>query len=94
MNSTSSFFSDLEKILGNVYTSIFMISTGVAAVALIIALMVIMLSSSQRSTETAKSWAKRIIIVWLAINLLGYGFDIMNEVTQDGNHSTWTEITE
>ncbi len=94
MNSTSSLFSDLEKILGNVYTSIFMISTGVAAVALIIALMVIMLSSSQRSTETAKSWAKRIIIVWIAINLLGYGFDIMNEVTQDGSHSTWTEITQ
>jgi hypothetical protein len=87
-------FSDIEAIMGDLYAALFSITTGIAALMVLCALIVIMVTNNQRTTETAKMWAKRIIIVWVVINLLGYGFDILNEVTHDGDKSTWNEITQ
>jgi uncharacterized membrane protein YozB (DUF420 family) len=86
-------FSNIETMMADLYGAIFAISTGLAALMILCALIVIMVTNNQRTTETAKSWAKRIVIVWLIINCLGYGMDMLQELTDGGANAEWNELT-
>ena len=85
--------SNVKTALATLYNALFGVTTAVAAVLLLAALIVRMLSNNPRSIETATSWAKRILITYAAINLIGYGFSFVNSIVGTGN-SSWSSIVQ
>lgn len=82
-------FSKVSSSLKNVYTQIMTISSVVAITFIAICLIIRMVSKNQRSVEEATSWAKRIVITWLILNLLSFFLAYGRELTQGGTVTTW-----
>lgn len=81
-------FTKVSSSLKNIYNQVFTISTVVAVTFVAICLIIRMVSKNQRSVEEATSWAKRIVITWLILNLLSYFVAYGKELTVGGK-VTW-----
>ena len=73
--------------MSDVYTQILGISTIAAVVTAAVALLMINFGNTDRSTQEARSWLKRIIITWIILNSLGF---IMAYVTPFFSGGQWT----
>lgn len=82
-------FNKVSSSLKNVYNKIFTVSTVVAVTFVSICLIIRMVSKNQRSVEEATSWAKRIVITWLILNLLSYFVAYGKELTSGGKVTNW-----
>lgn len=82
-------FTKVSSSLKNIYNQVFMISTVVAVTFVAICLIIRMVSKNQRSVEEATSWAKRIVITWLILNLLSYFVAYGKELTVGGKVTSW-----
>ena len=82
-------FEKVSSSLKNVYTQIMTISSVVAITFIAICLIIRMVSKNQRSVEEATSWAKRITITWLILNLLSFFLAYGRELTVDGTVTDW-----
>lgn len=80
----ASLWDKVDKTLKDIYSQIFKLSSIIAGLAAIIALLIYMISKSPRAVDEAKSWLKRIVIAWLIINGIGYfvsyGKDLFSDV--------------
>lgn len=65
-------FKRIGTMITSVYNDIFAITTACAVLTATIALVIRMVSSNQRSVDTASMWLKRIVISWIAINSMTY----------------------
>lgn len=82
-------FTKVSSSLKNIYDQVFTISTVVAVTFVAICLIIRMVSKNQRSVEEATSWAKRIVITWLILNLLSYFVAYGKELTVGGKVTSW-----
>ena len=82
-------FSKVSSSLKNVYTQIMGISSVIAITFIAICLILRMVSKNQRTVEEATSWAKRITITWLVLNLLSFFLAYGRELTQGGTVTNW-----
>lgn len=82
-------FTKVSSSLKNIYNQVFTISTVVAVTFVAICLIIRMVSKNQRSVEEATSWAKRIVITWLILNLLNYFVAYGKELTVGGKVTSW-----
>lgn len=82
-------FTKVSSSLKNIYNQVFTISTVVAVTFVAICLIIRMVSKNQRSVEEATSWAKRIVITWLILNLLSYFVAYGKELTVGGKVTSW-----
>ena len=76
-----------SDIMKDVYTQILGISTIAAVVTAAVALLMINFGHTDRSTQEARSWLKRIIITWMILNSLGF---IMAYITPFFSGGQWT----
>lgn len=76
-----------SEVMSDVYTQILGISTIAAVVTAAVALLMINFGNTDRSTQEARSWLKRIIITWIILNSLGF---IMAYVTPFFSGGQWT----
>ena len=76
-----------SEVMSDVYTQILGISTIAAVVTAAVALLMINFGNTERSTQEARSWLKRIIITWIILNSLGF---IMAYVTPFFSGGQWT----
>lgn len=76
-----------SDIMKDVYTQILGISTIAAVVTAAVALLMINFGHTDRSTQEARSWLKRIIITWIILNSLGF---IMAYITPFFSGGQWT----
>ena len=76
-----------SDVMKDVYTKILGISTIAAIVTAAVALLMINFGHTDRSTQEARSWLKRIIITWMILNSLGF---IMAYVTPLFAGGQWT----
>ena len=67
-----SLWTKVDATLRDIYDEIFKLTSIIAGVMAIIALIIYMVSNNPRTIDEAKSWLKRIIIAWLIINGIGY----------------------
>ena len=79
-------FSKFTTAIKSVYSKILSITTIIAVLAAVIALIMRMYSTNPRTVETATSWLKRILISWVLINSLTYIATFL-EGTFDGAYS-------
>ena len=77
-------FDKVSDSLKSVYKEIIAISSVVAITFIAICLIIRMVSKNQRSVEEATSWAKRIALTWLILNLLSYVLAYGEELTEGG----------
>lgn len=77
-------FDKVSSSLKNVYGKIMGISSVVAITFIAVCLIIRMVSKNQRSVEEATSWAKRITITWLILNLLSFFLAYGKELTDGG----------
>ena len=77
-------FDKVSDSLKSVYKEIFAFSCVVAITFIAICLIIRMVSKNQRSVEEATSWAKRIALTWLILNLLSYVLAYGEELTEGG----------
>lgn len=77
-------FDKVSGSLKSVYKEIIAISSVVAITFIAICLIIRMVSKNQRSVEEATSWAKRIALTWLILNLLSYVLAYGEELTEGG----------
>ena len=80
----SNIFDKVSDSLKSVYKEIITISSVVAITFIAICLIIRMVSKNQRSVEEATSWAKRIALTWLILNLLSYVLAYGEELTEGG----------
>lgn len=80
-------WSKASDIMKDVYTQILSISTIAAVVTAAVALLMINFGHTDRSTQEARSWLKRIIITWMILNSLGF---IMAYITPFFSGGQWT----
>ncbi len=85
--ATVTFWDKLEQMLGEVYDKIFGLTTLVAVLMAVIALVIRMISRNQRAVEEATNWLKRIAICWLLINGLGFIVTTLGDLVAGGK---WT----
>ena len=76
-----------SEVMKDVYTQILGISTIAAVVTAAVALLMINFGHTDRSTQEARSWLKRIIITWMILNSLGF---IMAHITPFFSGGQWT----
>ena len=80
-------WSKASDIMKDVYTQILGISTIAAVVTAAVALLMINFGHTDRSTQEARSWLKRIIVTWMILNSLGF---IMAYITPFFSGGKWT----
>lgn len=78
-------FSKAGKLLSEYYGKFFALTTGIAALCAIIAVIIAMISPKEKSASAGWAWLKRIIGCWLVINVLGGLFAIGENLTE-GQH--------
>ena len=61
-----------NDIMKDVYSQILSISTIAAVVTASVALLMINFGHTDRSTQEARAWLKRILITWMILNSLGF----------------------
>ena len=86
-SAATTIWSKASDIMKDVYTQILGISTIAAVVTAAVALLMINFGHTDRSTQEARSWLKRIIITWMILNSLGF---IMAYVTPLFAGGQWT----
>ena len=85
--SAATIWTKASDIMKDVYTQILGISTIAAVVTAAVALLMINFGHTDRSTQEARSWLKRIIITWIILNSLGF---IMAYITPFFSGGQWT----
>lgn len=85
--SATTIWEKASEVMSDVYTQILGISTIAAVVTAAVALLMINFGNTDRSTQEARSWLKRIIITWIILNSLGF---IMAYVTPFFSGGQWT----
>ena len=85
--SATTIWTKASDIMKDVYTQILGISTIAAVVTAAVALLMINFGHTDRSTQEARSWLKRIIITWMILNSLGF---IMAYITPFFSGGKWT----
>lgn len=70
--AASTVWQKASEIFNSVYTELVALSTIVAIVSAVIALLMMNLSKSGRTVDEARSWLKRIAITWAIINGLAF----------------------
>ena len=83
----STIWEKASEIMNDVYTKLLAISTIAAIVTAAVALLMINFGHTDRSTQEARSWLKRIIITWMILNSLGF---IMACITPFFSGGQWT----
>lgn len=73
-------------IMNDIYTEILAISTIVAVTVAAIALVIRMVSRSQRAVDEATSWLKRVVITWIILNTLGFIVAYLQPLIQGGQY--------
>lgn len=73
-------------ILNDIYGEILAISTIIAVTVAAIALVIRMVSRSQRAVEEATAWLKRVIVTWIILNTLGFVVAYLQPLIQGGNY--------
>ena len=86
-SAATTIWSKASDIMKDVYTQILGISTIAAVVTAAVALLMINFGHTDRSTQEARSWLKRIIITWMILNSLGF---IMAYITPFFAGGQWT----
>jgi hypothetical protein len=82
---------NVKTIMGDLYGALFAISTGLALLISLIALLFKMLAANPRTIETANMWLKRVIVTWVIINLLGFIFNFLSDLTEGGS-AAWDDF--
>lgn len=85
--ATTTIWDKASDIMKDVYTQILGISTIAAVVTAAVALLMINFGHTERSTQEARSWLKRIIITWMILNSLGF---IIAYITPFFSGGQWT----
>lgn len=85
--SAATIWTKASEVMKDVYTQILGISTIAAVVTAAVALLMINFGHTDRSTQEARSWLKRIIITWIILNSLGF---IMAYITPFFSGGQWT----
>ena len=85
--AATTIWTKASEIMKDVYTQILGISTIAAVVTAAVALLMINFGHTDRSTQEARSWLKRIIITWAILNSLGF---IMAYITPFFSGGQWT----
>ncbi len=85
--SATTIWTKASDIMKDVYTQILGISTIAAVVTAAVALLMINFGHTDRSTQEARSWLKRIVITWMILNSLGF---IMAYITPFFSGGQWT----
>ena len=85
--AATTIWTKASEIMKDVYTQILGISTIAAVVTAAVALLMINFGHTDRSTQEARSWLKRIIITWIILNSLGF---IMAYITPFFSGGQWT----
>lgn len=83
-NVANGIFAKAKDMLGSLYADILGITTIIAVLCAVIALLMRMFSSNQKTVDTATQWLKRIVISWIIINTLGYFVNWLSEFTKGG----------
>ena len=84
---TGTIWARFSTILKDVYGQIVAISTIVAGTVAAIALLVRMISRTQRAVDEATNWLKRIVVTWIILNSLGFVVAYLQPLIQGGNYS-------
>lgn len=78
--SSGDIWTNVKTLIKDVYTQILAISTAIAALVIVIALIIRMVSRDQRAVDASWMWVKRAAMSWIIINclawLLSYGENI------------------
>ena len=85
--AATTIWSKASDIMKDVYTQILGISTIAAVVTAAVALLMINFGHTDRSTQEARSWLKRIVITWMILNSLGF---IMAYITPFFSGGQWS----
>lgn len=86
-SDTSTIWSRFSTILQDVYGQIVAISTIVAVTVAAIALLIRMISRSQRAVDEATNWLKRIAMTWIILNSLGFVVAYLQPLISGGSYS-------
>ena len=78
--SSSDLWTNVKTLIKDIYAQILTISTAIAALVIVIALIIRMISRDQRAVDSSWMWVKRAALSWIIINclawLLSYGENI------------------
>lgn len=77
--------SDIVKLLGEIYTSMFSVISILTAILVVAALVVRMNGNQQRAAQ-ATQWLTRIIICYVAINCVGLIMKVIENTTKGYNY--------
>lgn len=78
-------FDQAKKFISDIYADVFLLASSIAGLTILIALIIRMVSRSDRAVELATAWAKRILITYAIIMCLGALFKYIEDVTKDQN---------
>ena len=81
--SDETVFERAKTLIHSIYDGLLSITTIVAVICAVIALLFLMFSSNPRTVENSKNWLKRIVIAWLCINALGLIVNTLADVLGD-----------
>lgn len=79
--AANSFFSQINKMLENLYGWILSISTGIAVVMLAWHIIKYMLAADPQEARESRNSIKRVIIAWVAVNLIGALATVVSDLT-------------
>ena len=85
--SGDTIWSRFSSIMADVYGELVGISTIVAVTAASVALLVRMISRTERAVSEATSWLKRIIVTWVVLNTLGFAVAYLQPLIQGGQYT-------
>lgn len=89
--ASTDIWSKTSDIMKSVYGKILGIDTGLAALMLVICFLTFQVSKDERKQQAARSWAIKISLAWVGINLLGYIIAYaQTTVGTDGQVTQWT----
>ena len=72
-------FSGFNTVVNDVYVKLLALTTSIAVLMLVIALLCRM-SKNERTVQEANAWIKRIVISWAVINSLGWIFTYLGSI--------------
>ena len=84
---TSTIWNRFSTILQDIYGQVVAISTIVAVTVGAIALLIRMISRTQRAVDEATNWLKRIIVTWIILNSMGFIVAYLQPLIQGGNYT-------
>lgn len=85
-------FSELGKLLGQVYQGVDDVITGATVAIIGIGFLIRILSKNQRTVDEATTWIKRAILTLIVWKFLGLFMDTIDEASED-SHYSWDKAT-